>query len=409
MTNSGTQSAGRGEGHAPPVSPEPETLADLLACEAVPVETLQQRYGALLELMRRVLGVIPNSAAYLEIWPRALRSNQVMVPNFLNLPLSFWGLGAPRATLGLVMYVSSRAAGCAYCSAHSCTFALRRGATVDEVATALDRDSSLSESDRAAVRVARSLGTVPATISDKERQGIRQHFSEPNVEWIVLAIAMMGWLNKTMDALGMPLEEAVASEVNDVISAAGWVPGKHMKTPIVSRQAPGGDTLMARLSLIRFAPQVIRLDRAWTAGVPDSWPAVGSYLHKRTGHAFPLLSRLRHKRAIRAIATMIKDNFDQSESVIGLDNKLAAGLVFVALVGNAELERDLRAAGATEAPPDSPLEYLVRTISPSPVAIDARALAVAKQIPPAGLVELVTFISLMQMLHRLSCFYSEPA
>ena len=40
-----------------------------------------------------------------------------MVPNLLNLPLLVWGLGAPRSTVGLVMYVASRAAGCAYCAA----------------------------------------------------------------------------------------------------------------------------------------------------------------------------------------------------------------------------------------------------------------------------------------------------
>jgi alkylhydroperoxidase family enzyme len=78
-----------------------------------------------------------------------------------------WGFGAPRSTVGMAMYVSSRAAGCMYCSAHSCTFALRRGATVDEVASALDAEPSLTRADRAAVRVARSLAVVPAAIGDE--------------------------------------------------------------------------------------------------------------------------------------------------------------------------------------------------------------------------------------------------
>ena len=96
-------------------------LTELLKQDAVPVETLHSRYGALLELVRRLLGIVPNCDSYLEIWPPAFRAHNVMVPNLLNLPFMLWGLGAPRATVGLAMYVSSRTAGCAYCSAHACT------------------------------------------------------------------------------------------------------------------------------------------------------------------------------------------------------------------------------------------------------------------------------------------------
>ena len=133
-------------------------LVELLEREAVPFETLHSRYGSLLELVRKLLGVVPNCDPYLEIWPPAFRTYNVMVPNLLNLPLMVWGFGAPRSTVGMAMYVSSRAAGCMYCSAHSCTFALRRGATVDEVASALDDAPALTDADRAAVRVARARG-----------------------------------------------------------------------------------------------------------------------------------------------------------------------------------------------------------------------------------------------------------
>src|SRR5262249_28597061 len=65
---------------------------------------------------------------YLEIWPVGFRSFGVMVPNLLNLPILLWGLAAPRHVIGLAMYAASRTAECACCSAHSCSFALRRGA-----------------------------------------------------------------------------------------------------------------------------------------------------------------------------------------------------------------------------------------------------------------------------------------
>jgi alkylhydroperoxidase family enzyme len=379
-------------------------LVDLLEREAVPFETLHARYGPLLKLVRKLLGVVPNCDPYLEIWPPAFRAYNVMVPNLLNLPFMVWGLGAPRSTVGLAMYVSSRAAGCMYCSAHSCTFALRRGATVDEVASALDAEPSLTRADRAAVRVARSLAVVPAAIGDEERAELRRHFSENDAEWIVLSIAMMGFLNKAMDALGVPLEEDTASEVDGVISPSGWAPGRHMKGPVRPGDPPGADSLATRLGLIRYAPQAVKLDKAWTEGVPDSWPAVGEYLRQRTGHSFPVLSRLRNRRAVRAIAAMLEENLSRSESVIGLDEKLAAGLIYADTVGNPSLAQDLRALGARELP-DSPTQTLARAISPSPAAVDHRVIETSRALPLAGIVELVTFVSVLQMLHRLSSFY----
>ncbi len=379
-------------------------LIELLKADAVPFETLHARYGSVLELARRLIGVVPNCDPYLEIWPPAFRSYNVMFPNLLNLPFLVWGLGAPLSTLGLAMYVSSRAAGCPYCSAHTCTFALRRGATVDEVASALDNQDRLTAADRAAVRLARALAVVPAAIDDEARAELRRHFSEADVEWVVLSVAVMGWLNKMMDALGVPLEETTFSEVQSVIAPSGWTPGQHMKDTPPAGDPPRADSLGKRLSVIRYAPQALRLDSQWTRGVPDRWPAVGEYLRQRTGHSFPVLSRLRHRRPIRAIATMIKDNLG-GESVVGRENKLAAGLIYAHTVGNPALAEELRALGARELP-DSPAQILARAISPSPAAVDQDVIESSRAIPPAGIVELVAFVSLLQLLHRLSSFYA---
>jgi alkylhydroperoxidase family enzyme len=349
---------------------------------------------------------VPNCDPYLEIWPPAFRTYNVMVPNLLNLPLLGWGLGAPRATVGLAMYVASRAAGCAYCSAHSCSFALRRGATIEQVIAALDAERTLTDADRAAVWVADALGSVPASIDGDARADLRHHFSEKNAEWVVLAVAMMGFLNKAMDALGVPLEDPMVAEVNPVIAASGWAPGQHATTTVLDGDPPGEDSVLARLSVLRYAPAAIKLDREWTKGVPDRWPAVGEFLRRETGHNFPVLAHLRHSRAIRAIATMIKENL--SDSVIGHDQKLAAGLIYAKTVGNPALEDEIRALGGTELA-DSPIQALARAISPSPAAVDQSATDSAREISPAGIVELVSFVAVLQMLHRLSSFYPPPS
>ncbi|MEW6470689.1 MAG: hypothetical protein AB1679_00255 [Actinomycetota bacterium] len=378
-------------------------LVKLLDDDAVPVETLHTRYGPLLELVRNLLGVVPNCDCYLEIWPPAFRTYNVMVPNLLNLPFMVWGLGASRSTVGLAMYVSSRTAECAYCSAHTCTFALRRGATVDEVASALNGGENLTAADRAAVRVAHALSVVPTSIDEETRTDLRRNFSERDAEWVVLSIVMMGFLNKMMDALGVPLEEPVASEVNGVIAPSGWKPGNHMKSSVVTGDPPHADSLLTRSSVARHVPQAIRLDKLWTHGVPDRWPAVGEFLRERTGHSFPVLWHLRHRRAIRAIATMIKENL--GESVIDRSENLAAGLTFARTVGNLSLAEELRTLGANEVP-ESPIQILAGAMSTSPAVVDEAVVESSREISPQGIVELVSFVSVLQALHRLSSFYS---
>jgi hypothetical protein len=107
-----------------------DTLVPLLRDHKVPWETLEERHRAMLELVRLLLGVVPNCDQYLEIWPPAFRTYNVMVPNLLNLPFSVLGIGgAPAHVVGMSMYVASRTAQCPYCSAHTCSFALRRGAS----------------------------------------------------------------------------------------------------------------------------------------------------------------------------------------------------------------------------------------------------------------------------------------
>jgi hypothetical protein len=301
------------------------------------------------------------------------------------------------------MYVASRSAGCAYCSAHTCTFALRRGATVEQVASELD-GGVLREPDRAAVRVARALSTVPATIHDDDRNELRRHFSRGDEEWIVLAVAMMGWLNKTMDALGVPLEEPTVAEVNALMAASGWRPGKHMNGELpAAAPPPSADSLGKRLGVIRHAPKAVGLDKKWTKGVPDRWPAVRDFLREKTGHDFPVLGRLRHRAPIRAIATMVRDNF--CESVVGREEKLSAGLIYAEAIQNDSLAQQLRRAGATKVA-ESSVQALARAVSPSPAVVDEGVLAACRDLAPAAIVEVVTFIALLQLLHRLESYYA---
>jgi hypothetical protein len=387
--------------------PGESTLLSLVESGAVPFEVLHERYGGLLELVRTLIGVVPNCDRYLEIWPPAFRTYNVLVPNFLNLPFTVWGIGAPKELLGLAMYAASRTAGCMYCSAHTCSFALRRGAAPDKVASAGGEDlSGLSPAERAAVAVARALSSTRSKLTAADRRELEAHLPGANAEWIVLGIGMMGFLNKFMDGLGVEFEPSTVDEVSTLISPSGWSPGKHLDG--VHRDAKGepprADGLWTKARVMRFAPAALALDKKWTSGVPDRWPRVGEYLKQRTGHDFPVLSRLTRRRAIRALATMLRDNLDAAESVVGIPEKLAAGLVFAGVTEDGVLEAQLRKLGPTKADPR--VEALARAIAPSPARFGSEVVEKCSGMSPAAVVEVITFVSLMQLLHRVEGYFA---
>ena len=385
------------------------TLLPLLRDDAVPTEVVRQRYRGLMNLVSTLLGVVPNCMSYLEIWPVGLRTYNVMVPNLLNLPIMLWGLGAPRQIIGLAMYAASRAAGCGYCSAHSCSFALRRGASSESITGLPDTAQSGAS---AAMAVARALSTVPTSLTDDERANLARCFSPSHAEWIVLAVAMMGFLNKFMDGVGVELEPQIVGEVEAIIGSTGWHPGKHFAgaPPVVS--APPSDTIGTHLGVLRNAPAAIWFDRKSTAGAPSRWPAAGEWLRTATGHDFPVLSRLTHRRAIRAIAVIVRDNFDAATTVIGLPLKARLGSEYAEIVCDATLagEVDLLArrhalsgAGARARAAIG----LARAASSSPAQIDAEVVGACRAggLGAAAIIEIVVWLAVLQMLHRLSAFY----
>ena len=412
---------------------EDAVLASLLEQDTVPMETLHQRYGSLLELVRILIGVVPNCDPYLEIWPPAFRTYNLMVPNLLNLPSAIFGVGgAPTDVVGLGMYAASRAAECAYCSAHTCSYALRRGASPDKVASALHGGDAFTAGERATIAVAQSLARVPCELSGAERRALERHFSPTAVEWIVLGIVTMGFLNKFMDAIGVELEASTVAEVSSTMGAA-WRAGKAGRNldPAATTAPPEADSLRTKLSVLRFAPGALRLNRKWQRGVPDTWPDVGDFLRQKTGYDFPVLSRLQNARGVRAIASILRENLNPATTVLGLDVKVLAGVVFATVVADAPLAAEVRLLGsnagasaaqlgdaaqfavsgaeprATDAKVNAVLSVALAA-SPSPAEITPHVVEVWRQsgLSSPALVELVTWLSVLQMLHRLSSYYA---
>jgi hypothetical protein len=422
----------------------PVTLAQQLQASAVDFDILHEDYHPMLELVRMLIGVVPNCDPLLEIWPIGFRTYNLLVPNCLNLPFSLFGFGASKAHVGLAMYTSSRAAACAYCSAHTCTFALRRGASPATLTG--ERDAR----EAVVVAFAESLSRIPADLTPAQHTALAEYFSIADIEWIVLSVGMMGFLNKLMDALGVQLEAQSLAEVGALLTQTGWTPGKHAPADVqlpTTAVLPPKDNISTYLHVLRQLPAAMRLEQNWTVNVPDYWPEAGIFLEQLTGHRFPLLGYLRHPRAIRALATVLRDNLDPNQSEIGLTAKCLAGLVYATVVGNQILVREAHLLAGQLAPdltettlaaisqfttksvvedvtacqqtllelaalpglsrPDAAAVLLARFASTSPAQISQIILGeVSSILSPASIIELLMWLSLQQLLHRVGSFYA---
>ena len=409
------------------------TLYEELLPAAVDAETVEGRYPAMIALAREILGVYANCYSLLEIWPPGFRTYNLIIPNFTNVPFSLFGLGPPKDLLGLAMYEASKTAGCAYCTAHSCTFALRRGARPEDIA------GERSERTKAVATFAEGLSRIPADLPGQDMDHLLRFVSDKDAEWLALGVAMMGFLNKFMDAAGIALEGGIVSDVSGLLSTTDWKPGKHWTEPsLAAGGLPPVDNLGTYLRILRKAPAAIRQEAGWTRGVPATGSEAGRYLLAQVGYDFPVLAKLTHKRAIRTTATILRDNLDADLSTTGLAVKPFAAFVYAAIVADAALQRAARDlakrhsgdAGDFEAlaefamlsgSAEARLDFLRNRMSlssaqaccllltheaaPSPATLQPDVVAtVTETLSPEQVVETLVWVSVLQLLHRLNVF-----
>lgn len=418
---------------------EERTLAAWMAPQAVSFADLHENYGSLLKLVKGLLGVVPNCDQYMEIWPVSFRTYNLMVPNFVNLPQMLLGLGAPKDLVGLSLYGSSLASECPYCTAHCCSFAQRRGALPDAMT------GNASPVQQAVLDAAGALGAMPHLLTKTHIETLRTHLKPGDVEWIVMGIGMMGFLNKFMDALGIPLEDAAIADSHEIMAGAGMGPGKHFEGVLPTSTRPPVDGWQLYLSVVQLAPGALRFDRTWIGHVPKARDAARVYLREVSGADAPLIDRIAHLRPRRALTAMLRENLDPAQTTLGLRIKAIAGLLFAQMARNEHRQRDARQliafhGGALSAEQDKAIQNLATGpvpetvsdldtaaqaltdagfshedarqlcvaygLSPSPAIIGAGAIASAKNVlTPAQLVELTTWLSIQQLMHRLDVFY----
>lgn len=160
-----------------------------------------------LAIQKELLGLVPESLLTMAYRPR-MASLFADLASEVLLPAS-----VDRGLKQLVGYISSSAAGCRYCQAHTAQSADMVGVPLEKLEAAFMFETSplFSDAERAALRVAFNGSVVPNQATDSDFDELKRHFSNEQIVELVGVIALFGWLNRWNDTMNTTLEGSPAS------------------------------------------------------------------------------------------------------------------------------------------------------------------------------------------------------
>ena len=206
----------------------------------------------LFELMRGHLGFVPNSTRTMARQPAILCSFTLLVGNILGQADDVrtpWWLGIrlivrnviwtirnlrspdrlPLALKSLVAHVTSCAAGCRYCQAHTIGEARDQGVPAEKLAAVWEFQQSdlFDEAEKSALRFALAAGSLPNAVTPEHFQDLRNHYSEKQIVELGSVVALFGFLNRWNDTFSTELELEPAEFAKLHLASSGWEIGKH--------------------------------------------------------------------------------------------------------------------------------------------------------------------------------------
>ncbi len=136
----------------------------------------------------------------------------------------------PLYLRNLVAYMSSKAAGCVYCQAHTANEALHNGVPEEKIKALWEFETheAFDDNERAAMSFAIAASTVPNQVTEEHFEALRLHFNEEQIVELGGIVALFGFLNRWNDTFATPLEGAPIATAERLLSHQGWSLGKHV-------------------------------------------------------------------------------------------------------------------------------------------------------------------------------------
>lgn len=176
------------------------------------------------KMVEEAMGFVPNSM-------KAMANSPPLLRGFMAL--SFTVLG-PDSDLDaglrqMIAHVSSAAAGCRYCQAHTAHSGEKRGVAPEKLEALWSYETSelFSEAERAALALAQAGGSVPNQARDDHFEALKLHYSRKQIAEIMGVISLFGFLNRWNDTLATPLEDSPLGFAEAHLAQNGWEIGDH--------------------------------------------------------------------------------------------------------------------------------------------------------------------------------------
>jgi len=178
----------------------------------------------LIEFYKETLGFCPNSVKTMHIRPRIalafIEMNKAVMENKGRVT---------SALKRLIGYVSSNAAGCQYCQAHTIRAAERYEAPQIQLENIWDYKlhPAFSDAEKAALDFAVAASVIPNGVTDDISENLRQHWDDGEIVEILGVVALFGYLNRWNDSMGTEMENGAIESGEKFLKNKGWSIGKH--------------------------------------------------------------------------------------------------------------------------------------------------------------------------------------
>lgn len=176
------------------------------------------------KFFNETLGFCPNSVLTMQRRPAIAKA-------FIQLNMAVMqNQGRVTSALKrLIGYISSTAAGCNYCQAHTIRAAERYGAEAEKLANAWDYPThpAFNDAERAALDFARAASLVPNATDPEIAKALHEHWDEGEIVEILGVIALFGYLNRWNDSMGTTLEDPAIESGTQWLARTPWQVGKH--------------------------------------------------------------------------------------------------------------------------------------------------------------------------------------
>ncbi len=167
------------------------------------IEDLDDEMQAIMQAGDKIMGFTSNDALVMAHRPAMLKA-------MLGLVQASYADGAvPLELKKLIAVMTSSAAGCVYCQAHTQYGALNQGVSAEKLSEIWSYQTSplFSAAERAALEVARAAAMSPNETTDASFTELKEHFSDEEIVEIVGVIALFGFLNRWNSTMATDLEQ----------------------------------------------------------------------------------------------------------------------------------------------------------------------------------------------------------